>query len=172
MPPVEGGRIPGEQGAHAPGQRPTPGPDQEVCMARQERPSGDAAAALFREVGEARQEIVPVGIIREDDPPLQPAYHHVVERPGGIATCLAGHGEGKDSRRRKKEQRLRSSSPFSLLPLRSTRCRLACALPFVFSMWPSAYGCRPRQTPRRGSAEPRLHRGRATQGGPLKPESS
>jgi hypothetical protein len=41
-------------------------------MVREEGPGVDGESALLRKVGEARDEILPVGIVRENDASLEP----------------------------------------------------------------------------------------------------
>jgi len=69
-------------------------------MVREEGPGIDGESALFREVGEARDGILPVGIVREDDPPSNPRNH--VGAVGCIQAALAGHWEEHGIRKRKR----------------------------------------------------------------------
>ena len=74
-------------------------------MVREECPGVDGESALLCEVGEARDEILPVGLIRENDASLEPPHHHVVEPVGRIQADLAGHGGEQHGRQRIEQQR-------------------------------------------------------------------
>jgi hypothetical protein len=82
----------GEQRAHIPREGPSPRADQEVGVVREERPGIDPPGARFCERREPREKVVPVGVIFEDNPALQPPHHHVVKGLRSIQARLAGHG--------------------------------------------------------------------------------
>ena len=56
-----------------------------------ERPSVDGECTRLSKAGEAPDEIVLVVLIAEDDLPVQPSPHHMVEDPRGIKAGGAGH---------------------------------------------------------------------------------
>jgi hypothetical protein len=60
-------------------------------MVREERPGIDRQRPPLRERGHAGDEVGAVGIVFEEDAPLQSPHHHVVEGLRGIETRLAGH---------------------------------------------------------------------------------
>ena len=90
--PVEGARVPREEGSHGPGQGPPAGAHQEVQMVGQQGPGVDGPGAARREGCQPRDEFPPVPVVPEDDPTLDPAHHHVVEDVGRIEARPAGHG--------------------------------------------------------------------------------
>ena len=95
--PVEGPRVPREERPHAPRQGTSPRPDQQVEVIRQEGPRVDREGVRLGEGGKAADEIVPVLVIAEDDLPVQPSTHHVVEDPRGIEARAARHSERENT---------------------------------------------------------------------------
>ena len=89
---VEGPGVAGEQGAHAAGEGPGPGPDQEVGVIREERPGVDGPGARLRQGSEPGDEVGAIGVIPEDDCPLDPAHHDMVQGARRIQARLARHG--------------------------------------------------------------------------------
>jgi hypothetical protein len=72
-------------------------------MIRDERPGVAASGGLFEYCPEAADEIGPVDVVSEDDPPLDPPADHVMERTCGINPGLSWHTSivnGRSSRRR------------------------------------------------------------------------
>ena len=61
-------------------------------MVRAERPGVDGPDALLRQGGEAGEEVRAVRVLPEDDAPLEPPPHDMVEGVRGIQARLAGHG--------------------------------------------------------------------------------
>jgi hypothetical protein len=65
--------------------------DEEVHMVGQEGLGGDGEGAGVRKRGQAGDEILPVGVIPENDAPLPTPHYHVVESVRGIHASLARH---------------------------------------------------------------------------------
>lgn len=61
-----------------------------VCQLRMKGPR-------FREGREPGHEVLPVGVIPEEDAPLQPPHLHVAEGVRGVEAGLTGHGTGEPS---------------------------------------------------------------------------
>ena len=121
MPPVEGPRIPSQEGAHTTGQRPHPGADQQIGMIREERPGADGEdPGGLCEGSPAREEVGPIPVIPEDHGPLDPPHHHLVgvpvedsgRRAEGIETRLTWHDTAKGTTRRRRMQ-----GPVLLIPV-------------------------------------------------------
>ena len=62
-------------------------------MIGKERPSVDGECTRLSKAGEAPDEIVLVVLIAEDDLPVQPSTHHVMEDPRSIEARGAWHSE-------------------------------------------------------------------------------
>ncbi len=60
-------------------------------------PGVESNGLRLLEPAQAAHEVVPVLVIPEEDLPVQPAPHHVVEDAGGIETSGARHGRKEDS---------------------------------------------------------------------------
>ena len=97
VPAVEGPRVTREEGAHAPGQWARFRADKQVKVIRQEGPGIHRERVGLDQCGQAADEVCPVLVIPEDDLPIQPPAHHVVEHPGGIEAGGARHGEWENS---------------------------------------------------------------------------
>jgi len=93
VPPIERPGVPGEEGAHAAGERTRARAHQEMRVVREEGPGIDGPRALLRHGGDARDEVGAICVVAEDDAPLESPHHHMVENPGGIQARLAGDSE-------------------------------------------------------------------------------
>ena len=62
-------------------------------MIGKERPGVDGECTRLSEAGKAPDEIVLVVVIAEDDLPVQPSPHHMVEDPRSIEARAAWHSE-------------------------------------------------------------------------------
>jgi hypothetical protein len=94
MPPVECARISGKEASHAAGERAPARPEEEVRVVREESPGVNPQGAHTDEGREAREEILPIPIVSEDDLAVKSADDDVVERSGCVETRSARHGEG------------------------------------------------------------------------------
>jgi hypothetical protein len=96
---VEGPSVPRQKGAHAAGQGPRPGADQQMGMIGEERPGIDDPGSRLGEGFQTRDEIAAVGVVPKDSRPLDPPHHHMMQSVRGIQAGLAGHGAEDLSRR-------------------------------------------------------------------------
>ena len=70
-----------------------PGPDEKVGMVREQSPGVDGPGPGLCEKRQARDEVVPVGVVAEDGRPLDSPHHDMVEGVGRIEASLARHGQ-------------------------------------------------------------------------------
>ena len=61
-------------------------------MVREHGPGDDAERAPPGERRQPRHEVRPVGIIPEDELPLEAPHHHMVDDPRHVQAWLARHG--------------------------------------------------------------------------------
>ncbi len=93
MPPIEGAGVARQQGPHHPRQRAPPRADQEMGMVRHQRPGLHGEPRGRHERGQAGHEVGAIDVVAENDPPFDPANHHMVEDARGVQPGLTGHGE-------------------------------------------------------------------------------
>jgi hypothetical protein len=53
-------------------------------MIREQRPGVHGQGARLNQLGQAREEVAPIGVVLEDGPPLDASHHHVVQSSGGV----------------------------------------------------------------------------------------
>jgi len=66
-------------------------------MVRQEGPGEDLDPGGVQLPGEPAEEVLPVLVITEEDLPVQPSRHHMVEDPSWIEARGVGHNEREDT---------------------------------------------------------------------------
>jgi hypothetical protein len=67
-------------------------PDREVSVIREQDPRVDPKRSGGRQRREAGRKVGSVGVIAEDEVPLQPLHHHVMEGGQSIQAGLSRHG--------------------------------------------------------------------------------
>jgi hypothetical protein len=92
MPPIEKSCVSGEQRTHIPGKRLLPCPDKQVKMIGQQGPGVNNKVTLLRELRQSMEEILPVDLVPENLPPLDPASHNVMENARSVQSRLPWHG--------------------------------------------------------------------------------
>lgn len=89
--PIESRRIAGEEAPHRALERPGARSHEQVKMVWHQRPSKDLERLPLDEPTEAPEKVLPVFVVEEDEPTLDPASYDVMQSSVSVEPRTSGH---------------------------------------------------------------------------------
>ena len=116
MPTVEVNRIACRQTPHDHRNRRGPRPDKQMEMVGNECPGKTACGGLRQNSSKPFHKMIPVGIIKENLPPLNSTAYDVVQCTGCINASLSCHGKDRTTNEKRKKRIISWASLMLLMP--------------------------------------------------------